>query len=69
MRRTHFVITRTRFVFIGAALACAALVTAIGPSIVSAQSAEPIRSNGGMVSSQQWIACQFFTSIVIECFG
>jgi gamma-glutamyltranspeptidase/glutathione hydrolase len=40
------------------ALACVAFVGLLSPTFAGAQSAETARSNGGMVSSQQWIASQ-----------
>lgn len=39
-------------------LALALAMGAALPGVVSAQNAEPVRSSGGMVSSQQWIASQ-----------
>lgn len=51
--------TRSSHARLGSALAVLLLaLLAIGPHSVAAQSAEPVRSAGGMVSSQQWIASQ-----------
>jgi gamma-glutamyltranspeptidase/glutathione hydrolase len=40
------------------ALACGAFIGLLFPTFADAQSVETTRSNGGMVSSQQWIASQ-----------
>ena len=40
------------------ALACVAFIGLLAPAFGEAQSAETARSNGGMVSSQQWLASQ-----------
>jgi gamma-glutamyltranspeptidase/glutathione hydrolase len=47
-----------RSTIVSRALACVAFIGLLSPAFAEAQSAETARSNGGMVSSQQWIASQ-----------
>jgi gamma-glutamyltranspeptidase / glutathione hydrolase len=67
MHRTALSMSRVRRVFAGMTLASGLLAgalpgvvafAAVAPNAALAQSVEPVRAAGGMVSSQQWIASQ-----------
>ena len=47
-----------RSTIVSRALVCVAFIGLLSPAFADAQSVEATRSNGGMVSSQQWIASQ-----------